>query len=58
MVIAELNEAKAAALSAKIMQAGGEALAVTTDVAVFRAGEGPTLVTGQVINADGGATHT
>ena len=32
-VIAELNEAKAAAVSKEIMDAGGEALAVTTDVA-------------------------
>jgi NAD(P)-dependent dehydrogenase (short-subunit alcohol dehydrogenase family) len=32
-VIAEQNEAKAAAVSAEIMKAGGEALAVTTDVA-------------------------
>jgi 3-oxoacyl-[acyl-carrier protein] reductase len=32
-VIAELNEKKAAAVSEEIMQAGGEALAVTTDVA-------------------------
>ena len=58
MAIAELNDAKAAALTSEIMQAGGEALAVTTDVAVFRAGEGSAPVTGQVINVDGGATHT
>ncbi|HET9716963.1 MAG TPA: 3-oxoacyl-ACP reductase family protein [Pseudolabrys sp.] len=32
-VIAEINEAKAAAVSEEIMQAGGQALAVTTDVA-------------------------
>ena len=32
-VIAELNEAKAAAVSEEIMAAGGQALAVTTDVA-------------------------
>jgi NAD(P)-dependent dehydrogenase (short-subunit alcohol dehydrogenase family) len=32
-VIAEINEAKAAAVSEEIMRAGGEALAVTTDVA-------------------------
>lgn len=32
-VIAELNEAKAAAVSEEIMRAGGQALAVTTDVA-------------------------
>jgi 3-oxoacyl-[acyl-carrier protein] reductase len=32
-VIAELNEAKAASVSKEIMDAGGEALAVTTDVA-------------------------
>ena len=32
-VIAELNEGKAAAVSKEIMDAGGEALAVTTDVA-------------------------
>ena len=32
-VIAEINEGKAAAVSAEIMKAGGEALAVTTDVA-------------------------
>jgi 3-oxoacyl-[acyl-carrier protein] reductase len=31
-VIAEINETKAAAVSAEIMQAGGKALAVTTDV--------------------------
>ena len=31
-VIAEMNEAKAAAVSEEIMKAGGEALAVTTDV--------------------------
>ena len=31
-VIAELNEKKAAAVSGEIMQAGGQALAVTTDV--------------------------
>ncbi len=33
VVIAELNESKAAAVAAEIMQAGGRALAVTTDVA-------------------------
>jgi 3-oxoacyl-[acyl-carrier protein] reductase len=32
-VIAELNETKAAAVSQEIMAAGGQALAVTTDVA-------------------------
>ncbi|MGB7691549.1 MAG: SDR family NAD(P)-dependent oxidoreductase, partial [Pseudolabrys sp.] len=32
-VIAELNEKKAAAVSEEIMKAGGQALAVTTDVA-------------------------
>ena len=32
-VIAEMNETKAAAVAAEIMEAGGEALAVTTDVA-------------------------
>src|SRR4029079_13577463 len=32
-VIAELNETTAAAVSEEIMQAGGQALAVTTDVA-------------------------
>ena len=32
-VIAEVNEKKAAAVSEEIMTAGGEALAVTTDVA-------------------------
>src|SRR5262245_45430918 len=32
-VIAELNERKAAAVSDEIMKAGGQALAVTTDVA-------------------------
>ncbi len=33
VVIAEVNEARAAAVAAEIMRAGGEALAVTTDVA-------------------------
>ena len=32
-VVAELNEKKAAAVSEEIMKAGGQALAVTTDVA-------------------------
>ena len=32
-IIAEINEAKAAAVAAEVMAAGGEALAVTTDVA-------------------------
>ena len=32
-VIAEINEAKAASVAQEIMQAGGEAFAVTTDVA-------------------------
>ena len=32
-IIAELNEKKAAAVSEEILKAGGQALAVTTDVA-------------------------